>query len=749
MARSKGVSKLFSCIDSRILTIAEEDLANSGIPLNYAAANGVDIRDPQQAAPLFKKLNIPPGPAAIIYRYVTLNEKGIVAPIAENEFLRFKPLVIEQVLGFAAQTKPKSKYLQIGTGSHIYIPTVHSNLEPINWAEFLKVGESIKITEGEKKALSAMFRGIYAVAVGGVDNIYVSKYDKKLLPELEILARKRKCYIVFDIDQGHTSYKPEVARSAERLQRELSNIGCEVFVTILPSRKEQKTGLDDWLVLNPNTPLEVLEEEIIKYSYPSATSSVLTKEFNNKVFLTVQKAVADVTTRELLPLDNYEKGKGNMQVVVNELKICKHEELGFVTRCVPKVTTLANAFVTSHARPTVSKVNIFPGDPRAIIEEEDSFNMWSGWAQKLPEVPPSRKDLDVFFEFMEGFHGKDAEFMINWFLWALKHPGDKLFTIPVLKHSAEGIGKSTIAELVGEYVYGKEFWTVIGADKLNKMSFKVELVGGKLLTVIDDADDVELSSMMSAIKGIVTQKFITVVYKYMNKATIRNFTNVITNTNREKPFYITKNDRRFVFPECTDKYKEVKGKIHEIFRRLHKWFEEGGGGKLVSYAIHVHDFKKFDPKSSAPLTISKQEQIAMSETPLQECVKKVMANTKEIEREVHTFTTLKAMLEQMLRDSGYENYRYNYAQLVSSLKEEGAVSLGVVNYKGTTCSVYALKNQKKWASRSVNEIKEELDKELIMKKKSEEEIQKEGKVKADVIELSKRITGRKTPKYEK
>lgn len=736
---------IFSCVDSRILELAEKTLSESGISFEYAAANGVDVRDPTQSAELFKRIGQTPGPATLVFRYVTVSEKGVISPIPENEFLRFKPLIVGE--GFAAQTTARQKYLQIGAGSHLYIPTVTYNLEIIDWAEVLRAEESIRITEGEKKALSAMYRGLLTVSLGGKDNFRVSKHDKTLLPDLRTLTNKRRTYITFDSDKGSAGYKPEVSRSANNLARELVANGSEVLITILPSKIDEKIGLDDWLVKNDRILREEVPIELEKYSYSNATAAHLLEELNTLVYVSKQNAVADLKTRDLTPLSNYLEDKGNIQVVVNELKFVKDDALKTtVLRSVPKVTTLARAFMTALSRPTVKNVDLYPGNYDPIAE--GNLNIWPGWAQKFPDVSATKKDVEPFFEFLEGLHEEDAEYMANWYLYPLKFPGVKLFTVPVLKHPKEGTGKSTMGELLGEYIYGKEMWTIVGADKLNKLNFKVELVGGKLFSLIDDADDVELSSTLSALKGIVTQKYITVVYKYMNKATIRNYVNTGVTTNRERPFPVAKFDRRLHYPKVTEKYwTPSEAPLHPIFAKLHKWFEEGGGGKLVSYAIHNHDFKSFNPYAPAPMGSEKMMQISLSETPLQEVVKRLLDTSDEYVREVFTFSEIKLLVGSML-SVDHDNYKFNYSQLAAALREEGVLCLGVTPVGKTTYSIYALKNMDRWRLASKTDIEKELAKEVVKKEASKElkaRRVKEEKQKAEIIDLAKRLNqkGRK------
>jgi hypothetical protein len=119
------------------------------------------------------------------------------------------------------------------------------------------------ITEGARKADSAVSRGLCCVALLGVWNWRGSNAENGLtaLPDWENVALKgkkdgkpvkRETYIVFDSD---VTTKPSVAKSLQRLKAFLEGRGARVKVVYLPPGPEgAKTGLDDFFARGGSVP---------------------------------------------------------------------------------------------------------------------------------------------------------------------------------------------------------------------------------------------------------------------------------------------------------------------------------------------------------------------------------------------------------------------------------------------------------------------------------------------------------------
>jgi hypothetical protein len=119
------------------------------------------------------------------------------------------------------------------------------------------------ITEGARKADSAVSRGLCCIALLGVWNWRGSNADNGLaaLGDWESISLKgkkdgkpfkRDAYVVFDSD---VTTKPGVAKSLQRLKEFLEARGARVKVVYLPPGPDgEKTGLDDFFARGGTTP---------------------------------------------------------------------------------------------------------------------------------------------------------------------------------------------------------------------------------------------------------------------------------------------------------------------------------------------------------------------------------------------------------------------------------------------------------------------------------------------------------------
>ncbi|MCH8853176.1 MAG: DUF3854 domain-containing protein, partial [Planctomycetes bacterium] len=126
---------------------------------------------------------------------------------------------------------------------------------PPGFHEALSTTRTVLITEGEKKALSAMSHRFPCVGVTGVFSWQQKRkrtdsgraYGKpKLIPDLAVIEWKgRHVVIIFDSDAATNDL---VLMAEHKLAEALQAAGANVSVVRLPSLNDDKTGLDDFLV---------------------------------------------------------------------------------------------------------------------------------------------------------------------------------------------------------------------------------------------------------------------------------------------------------------------------------------------------------------------------------------------------------------------------------------------------------------------------------------------------------------------
>jgi hypothetical protein len=152
------------------------------------------------------------------------------------------------------------------------------------------------ITEGCKKALSAMSLGFPAIALTGIWNGFITHRnengateDRELIPSLRVL-NNTKIYIAFDRDKAASTIK-SVIQARSILAQKLIEIGCECY-SLRWDNNEAK-GLDDLIVSGGVAALEKsiagaekLTGEIPNLKKPAAASILagqIAKEWKGRV----------------------------------------------------------------------------------------------------------------------------------------------------------------------------------------------------------------------------------------------------------------------------------------------------------------------------------------------------------------------------------------------------------------------------------------------------------------------------------
>lgn len=223
--------------------------------------------------------------------------------------------------------KGGGKYVQAhNTPSHVYLPPQLHSLDP-DW--FRDTSAPLFITEGEKKALSAVQHGILTIGLGGVDNwqnrtkfltadqVHHVEYggkkhrskgvivkvtsseqlrelEENVAPELlEIDWRGRQVYLCYDTPDAYTN--ESVQRAAFMFGCWLRKEGAKVGIFYLDpseSTPTQKVGLDDWLLQNPGNAQTLLDPPPCPFPPPPSPRDWLAKVLEGRQDRAVQEEAA-------------------------------------------------------------------------------------------------------------------------------------------------------------------------------------------------------------------------------------------------------------------------------------------------------------------------------------------------------------------------------------------------------------------------------------------------------------------------
>jgi hypothetical protein len=583
-----------------------DDFVGSGLDFAALEERGVvEAVSPAALLEVSATLDRTLGGVRFQYYHLDPSEESGVTPAPYN---RYK-VYWKELTGFAAHTKdPRPKYVQPPqTPNHLYIPPV------TDWNTVLEDNaQSVVITEGEKKALALNLRGIPTVGVGGVSSIGNRKRGQLLIPELrDICAGNRSVLIAFDIDEGYTTMKPEVARAALILASQILELGGVPKIVTLPSDGAKKCAVDDWLKTHDLNGFG-LYQELTKYAKPLDTATLLYAEAEKYVYIADSNALANTKTREAVLVADYKISSGNRQVVVQELVVRKVKGGGVETALELTARPLGDAFLKWGSRPTARATTYVPGLHHYLTSDGD-FNQWKGWAQPAPDEV-SAEDVAPLWSAFQAFYRDDALTMWNWFMYPIARPGVKWVMIPVIQGEEEGIGKSSIPAFFSKFIYGEGHGTPNNATTLNAMSLRdgrLEFMVRKQFLFLDDANDIHGNDVEALLKNLSTNDTVRANPKYLRSYECKNYANLCITTNRTLPFRLPETDRRLFFPFCSTDV------LPSVWNELHKWGRNGGGGKVVAYAQQIFDADAIDPFMKAPRTDKKDEMIDTARSSLE------------------------------------------------------------------------------------------------------------------------------------
>lgn len=649
-----------------------DDLAKSGLAYDDLRKQGL-VRSVTAAE--LKKLGVSDAESGLEFIYT---------PTYSRYKVYYKPLT-----GFAAKAKDtRPKYIQPESSTnHLYVPPV------TDWDTVLENAEqTIAITEGEKKTLAMNLRGIPCVGLGGVNSIGNKKKGQLIIPELkDFCTGGRSVLIIFDIDEGYTAMKPEVARAALTLANIILEFGGIPKIVTLPSDGTKKCAVDDWLLTHDLSSV-ALYLELVRYAKPLDTAQLLYREAEKYVYIQDSNALGRIDTREAVMVADYRVSSGNQQVIVQELMLRRVKGGGMVPAMDLAVRSLSDAFLKWPARPVARSTTYEPGTSHYLTKNGE-FNQWKGWAQGVAETV-TEEDVAPLWSAFKAIYREDALTMWNWFMYPIARPGAKLVIIPVIQAMTEGIGKSSIPEFFTKYVYGEGFGTPSNATTLNAMSLRdgrLEYMIRKQFLFLDDANDIHGNDVEALLKNLATTSSVRANPKYLRSYECRNLINLCITTNRTMPFKVPTTDRRLFFPH-------VSGDVlPKVWDALHKWGKAGGGAKVVAYAQQLFDAESIDPYMRAPMTEKKAAIIDMARSPFENFIHELVSVAKEgsLRRVIFTGRELRVLAEMENEiKSGHDVGPMMLNRAVTAAG--GEAYGGRVKVEGRLETIYVLADMEKW-----------------------------------------------------
>lgn len=700
MAKQQLAKREVQSSPSLAVSLGLNKLASSCLTADDAKLLGIEMLEGPEVFKLssaFKPL------ASLKINYYGLDGKPISDWPACPPFYRLRYL--EKPHDFSAATESKApRYVQPAETLPVaYFP------RSVNWAVIATDStQSIIITEGELKAAAACKYGYPTIGLGGVWNFRAAKQGIEFIDSLKAINWVRRPVIIaFDSDYRTNV---DVMKALVMLGEELQNRGAYPFVLTLPDvysdaegeDKGKKTGLDDFLLMQPSTDVAFDKlQQLINTSEPLGIARPLF-EYNNKYAYvrnpgiivnqqTLFKAAPNAFAQHLESTQNY------METVLS-----KEGDTSY------KPTSAASAWLKWPLRQEVEILTYAPGEPLFTEREhERALNVWPGWG-----CEPKKGDVKPFLQLIEHvFTGAEPgvkEWFLQWCAYPIQHPGTKMFSSAVIYGTRHGTGKSLIGYTLGR-VYGENFTEISQRDlhgSFNEWAESKQFVMGDDVTGSNKREDNDL------LKKFITQLKLRINGKYVPTYEVPDCINYYFTSNHPDAFFLEDDDRRMFLHEV-----QVGPMSQEFYVEYMKWLNDGGAEAVFHYMQNMK-LGNFNPAAPALKTVSRERMIDDVKSDLGTWVQRllrtpdVILRVGEIPVKGDIFTN--RQLLQFYDPTGSTKITAN--GLGRELRRAGAPMVfngKPVKWAEGQDRFYAVRNAAKWTQSSYKEIAKHLEQTAI------------------------------------
>jgi hypothetical protein len=544
-----------------------------------------------------KRLQLAATPANKVPKDTPFQEPGILIPYFDingkkTAFWRFRYLKQPEAKGFSALTKKKPlKYVQAAKSlNEIYLPPV------VDWADVAKDPmQPILITEGEFKAACASINTEYpTIGLGGVWSWKSKKRKMEVLPEFDLFNwDQRPVYIVYDSD---AVTNPMVMQAENALAKALTNLGAEPHVVRLPMGDDNgKVGLDDFIVAKG---VEALDD-LLETSDVWLNALELHRLNEEVVYVRDPGLILRVDNLQRMSPRAFIDHAYSTRVFFEEVATAK--SITRIKKIAPK------EWIQWPSRAEVPRITYAPGEER--VTEKREMNIWPGWG-----CEPAKGDITPWRELLDHLFKGEPEarqWFERWCAWPLQHPGDKLYSSPVIWGRRHGTGKSMIGYTLGK-IYGKNFTEV--DDEILRASHN-EWAENKQFVMGDEITTGDKRSASDRMKTMITRKQLRLNPKYIPSYTTPDVINYYFTSNHPDAFFLEDDDRRFFIHEVRE-----APMADEWYKKYEKWMGAqdtvGPGIPALFHHLLNLDMGDFLASSRALSTRSKMDMMANSRSDL-------------------------------------------------------------------------------------------------------------------------------------
>lgn len=235
---------------------------------------------------------------------------------------------------------------------------------------------------------------------------------------------------------------------------------------------------------------------------------------------------------------------------------------------------------------TTSAINLHT--PTHIKAAKGSPKMWLEYMEYMVVDPKERHEL------------------LKWCATLIARPGTKMEYGVLMVSEHQGIGKTTLGMSVLAPLVGTQNVGYPAESDITNSNFN-DWVANKRLVVVNEIYSGHSWKAYNQLKGVITDKEITVNAKYQRAYIVENWAHIFACSNSMRALRMESDDRRWFYPVLTEKaWPKAK------FAEFHRWLKAGGLSIIKQWADDFDDY--VTPGSRAPMTMRKKELIDESKS---------------------------------------------------------------------------------------------------------------------------------------
>jgi len=243
---------------------------------------------------------------------------------------------------------------------------------------------------------------------------------------------------------------------------------------------------------------------------------------------------------------------------------------------------------------TVDGIDYVPGEP-VVFERNGQkyYNSYREAARAEFNKATAKNAVKIFREHVAYMTTSEQEekTLLQFFAFAIQHPGKKIAWAPLLITPKTGVGKSFFAELLERLCGENNVSPVLSHDLLSKYN---DFLAEKLWVIAHEVETGEKEAM-ARLKSLITEKRVRVDGKYARTYTTQNAANFIFLSNKIDAIKSDREDRRlFVI------YNNAEPQAQDYYDRLFAMLENDS--EAIRRYLESVDVSGFNPHARPPKT---------------------------------------------------------------------------------------------------------------------------------------------------